>query len=487
MNLWVKRTGQLLAAVLLLMSCEDESFLLGFRNQNKKINIKYHEIKFSGDQTSVLLIDSILTDHDHNDLNATTRFLIGQYFDNSFGTVRSEVYTEFQPSFYNAIDGTGMTFDSVTLQLQLDYYDYGFEGDSEEKFTIHRITEDTLSYFKRYYYNSSFGYDPNPLGEATLNLDYTDYKVSETISDTILIKTRLDTELGDEFGAELFAYAASYDSALLHNTKFRYQFKGLVFAPAQNNYILGFDPASNLNRITLHYHNSAAEQFERSFYFSPFSPSVANSFNKISTSRSGDLASLSQPYESYAPPSGLRYVQSGSPVITKLDLSQYYNFIRGEGAYDSLEQIVINSAVLSIGIETPPTGYSPPSKLILRVLKKTSETKFEFTNSFIDSDSTQMSGFFVTADGKYYIARGDASSTSAVEMTYDSDHQRYVGHLSLFLQNLFDKKNGDVDLLYLGLFPAAPPIGKTVDRVVFKQENIKLGVYYTTPIIPNLE
>lgn len=83
MSLWVKRTGQLLVAVLFLMSCEDESFLLGFRNQNKKINIKYQEFKFSGDQTSVLLLDSIFTDHDHNDVNATNRFLIGQYINQS--------------------------------------------------------------------------------------------------------------------------------------------------------------------------------------------------------------------------------------------------------------------------------------------------------------------------------------------------------------------------------------------------------------------
>lgn len=481
MNLWVKRTGQLLAAVLFLMSCDDESFLLGFRNQNKKINIKYHEIKFSGDQTSVLLIDSIITDQFGS--NVTTRFLIGEYLDTSFGTVRSEVYSQFQPSFYNQIDATGMTFDSVTLQLHLDYYDYGFQGDSEEKFTIHRITEDTLSYFERYYYNSSFGYEASPLGEATFNLDYTDYKISEGKGDTLLINTTLDFD----FGAELFTYASSYDSALIDNVKFRNLFKGLAFVPTQSNYILGFNPASTLNRMTLHYSKSATEKFERSFYFSPFSPYGVHSFNNISTARSGDLTSLSQSYESYTPPSGLRYIQNGSPVITKLDLSQYYNFIRGEGASDSLESIVINSAVLSIGIETPPTGYTPPSKLILRVLKKTSETRFEFMNSAIASDRTDMSGFLVTADGKYYLARGDASSTSVVEMTYEKDRQRYVGYMSLFLQNLFDKKNGDFDLLYLGLFPSSPPIGKTVDRVVFKQENIKLGVYYTTPVIPNLE
>lgn len=485
MSLWVKRTGQLLAAVLFLMSCEDESFLLGFRNQNKKINIKYQEFKFSDEQTSVLLIDSIITDH--YDLNATTRFLIGQYLDNSFGIVRSEVYTQFQPSFYTQLDDTGMTYDSITLQLHLDYYAYGYEGDSEEKFTIHRITEDTLSFFERYYYNSSVGYETDPLGEAAFSLDHSDFKVGEGRGDTLLINARLDTQLGNEFGAELFAYVASYDSALLNNAEFRQRFKGLVFVPSQNNYILGFNPTSTLNKLVLHYHKSATETFERSFYFSPFPPYGVNSFNKISTVRSGDLASLSQPYESYAPPSGLRYVQNGSPVITKLDLSQYYNFIRGEGAYDSLERIVVNSAVLSIGIETPPAGHAPPSTLILRVLKKTSGTRYEFMNSYIDSDSTEMSGFYFLADGKYYLAGGDASSGSAVEMIYDASQQRYVGHLSLFLQNLFDKKNGEVDLLYLGLFPASPPIGKTVNRVVFKQENIKLGVYYTTPVIPNLE
>jgi hypothetical protein len=149
--------------------------------------------------------------------------------------------------------------------------------------------------------------------------------------------------------------------------------------------------------------------------------------------------------------------------------------------------MIINSAVLSIGIETPPTGFSPPSTLILRVLKKTSGTNYQFMNSYIDSDSTEMSGFFATPDGKYYLAGGDASSTPAVELTYDENQQRYVGHLSLFLQNLFDKKKGDIDLLYLGLFPASPAIGKSVDRVVFNQDDIKLEIYYTTPVLQNLE
>jgi hypothetical protein len=60
MNLWVKRTGQLLVAVLFLMSCEDDSFLLGFQNKNKKFNVRHQEFTLP---SSVVLIDSITTDN----------------------------------------------------------------------------------------------------------------------------------------------------------------------------------------------------------------------------------------------------------------------------------------------------------------------------------------------------------------------------------------------------------------------------------------
>lgn len=486
MNLWVKRTGQFFIAALFLMSCEDDSFLLGFKNQNKKFNVRYQEISFSGNETSVLLIDSILTDHYSLSSGSTFRFLSGQYVDPLLGTVQAKTFTQFQPSTYGMIDATGATFDSAIVQFHLDYYAYGFSGDSQEKFAIHRITEDSLSFFERYYYNSSFGYESVPLGEATFDLDYFDFQrnlnLSPSSRDTMLIRTMLDVE----FGAELFSYASSYDSALIDNEVFRERFKGLVIVPSQNNYILGINPTSNLSKLTLYYHTNASK-LERSFFFSPFPPTGVVSFNNVSTLRSGDLASMSQPYEMYAPPSNMRYIQNGSPVITKLDLTSYYNFIRGSGAMDSLQEIVINAAELIINIEAPQPGLSPPSTLALRVLKKVSETNYQFMNRNLDEDDTYTQGFYLIGDDRYYLVASDNSSGEYATLTYDKTKQRYKGNLTIFTQNLFDRKSSEEEILYLGLYPATPIIGKSVERVAFKQENIKLGIYYTKPALTNID
>jgi hypothetical protein len=75
MNLWVKRTGQLLlaAVALFFLSCKDEVTLPGFPNPNSKFKINYVEIPL---ESSVYLLDSIRTSNTPGDLQ---RVLVGQY------------------------------------------------------------------------------------------------------------------------------------------------------------------------------------------------------------------------------------------------------------------------------------------------------------------------------------------------------------------------------------------------------------------------
>jgi hypothetical protein len=478
MNLWAKRTGQLLVAVLFLMSCENDSFLLGFKNQSKQFNVRYHEFTFTDGQTSVMLLDSLITDHYSLASGSTFRLLMGQYIDPALGTVRSEVYTQFFPLSTNQMTGVTLAdYEYATVQFKLDFYYYGGNVDSQEKFTIHELTEN-LSTYKRYFYNSSLSYDPTPLGEATI--DVRNFALREVANpDTLLITAQID----DEYAFRLFQYAMENDS--LGNPAFLDEFKGFAIVPSSGNkYILGIDPRTTLSKLTLHYHKGA-QKLERSFWFSP--TPVTTSFNKISTARTGDLAAITQPYEPYSPASELCYVQSGSPVVTKLDLTQYYDFIRGDGpdGEDSLKKILINSAEISIGIEPPPVDLPPPSTLLLRVLRKVNDTEFLPMNSIHDADSTDMSGFRLAYDGPYYVATGDASAY--LELTYNKTEQRYLGRPSLFLQNLFDRKEVDVDVAQFAIFPVSQQAGKSVNRVVFKQDDIKLGIYYTKINLPNLE
>lgn len=475
MSLWVKRAGHVLIAVLFLMSCEEDTFLLGFKNQNKKFGVRYQEFTIP---STVVLVDSLITDNYDVATGSTTRLLVGQYNDPRFGTVRTESYTQLEATSTIKLAETSI-FDSATLQLQLDYYSYGSEGISNESFTVHEITEDSLSFYSRYYYNSSIGYDPTPLAQVSFEVDYDDLQKGSTSQDTILAKAKLD----DTYGLKLFSLALTDpDSSFSKNEIFRSIIKGLALIPDQSSIIIGFNPTSSFSKVTLHYHTTT-DTLERDFFLNP---SYNTSFNKISTMRTGDLADA-QPYEGIAPSSGLRYLQNGSPVITKLDISEYYDFIRGQiDGKDSLEKIVINSAELVIeSVETPPEGMPPPTTLIVRVMNSDDL----FLNSVLDADSAAMSGFYLAPNGNYYVLGSDALSNpiQAATMSYDTEKKVYKGFVTLFVQNLFDRKSEEAEILYLGIVPTSPTPGKTLNRAVFNANSIKLKIHYTAPVSSNLQ
>src|SRR5688572_22814970 len=194
MNLWVKRTGQLLVAVLFLMSCEDDTYLLGFQNKNKKFNVRAQQFSLP---SSVILTDSLITDNQ----DRSSRLLVGQYQDLRFGTVRAETFTQLFPATKARLSSSSV-FDSVTIKLRLDFYSYGLEGESEEKFTVHEITEDSISLYRRYYYNSTLGYNPTPLGEVTCLVN------TDSLSKHADLGANADTiqftgKLADNFGLKL--------------------------------------------------------------------------------------------------------------------------------------------------------------------------------------------------------------------------------------------------------------------------------------------
>ncbi len=486
MNLWVKRTGQLLVAVLFLMSCEDDSFLLGFRNQNKKFNLRHQEFLLP---STVVLIDSIPTDN--NFLGATYRLLIGEYQDVDFGTVRAEAYTQIRPTILSILEA-GSEYDSITLQLRLDFYSYGAVGKNVERFTVHEIVEDSLSNFdgKRYYYNSSLAYGPS-LGEAAYEVNYDSLQRNAALgsaADTLLFKVKIgdaDTDAPNSFGNKLLTHALNNsDTTSLKIKEFKYAFKGLAFIPSSSNRIVGITPASLVSRVTLHYHTATTDSLSRVFQITP---GGALSFNKISTTRTGDLSPITQTYEGYAPASGKRYLQNGSPVISKLDISAFNDFVLGkqlDGVNDSITSMVINSAEISMDVATPSTGSPAPATLEFRIMNMDDL----FVNSVIDDDSAAVSGFYLFQGGKYYLPGGDdigSSSTPIVQLKYNPSKKRYSGFVTLFMQSLFDRKKFDNKIKYLGLVPISPSAGKTVDRAVILQNSIKLKVNYTSPVLTN--
>lgn len=478
MNLWVKRAGQLFIAVLFLMSCEDDSFLLGFKGK-EKFQGKYQELSLG---SSVMLVDSVAT----NGVISPRRFLIGRYLDNVFGEVRSESYTEFYPTSRTQLDATSV-LDSVVIQMRFDTYVYGSDGTSNEQFHIHELTEglvDTVLY----YYNSSIGYNPTPISSAMEEVSYDSLVKNSTLSessqDTILLKFKLSNS--EDFALRLFDFAKNRvletDSALF--AQFRSEFSGLALVPdVGNTKVVGFNPSNALSRVFIYYHTDAEDSLSRILTFGNVS------FNRTVTDRSSsELTGLSSYQEFEIGNYG--YIQSGSPVITQLDLTSFYQFS------DTISNIIINSAELTVGAMGVMDGLEPPTQLSVRLQNENNQ----FFNLFVNDDREFLTGYEqLFSEGRYYTAGGDfnlspststalipASQGQSVVLSYLESENRYTGFMTLFLQNLFENKTKEDKIIYISLNAASPAIGKTVNRVVFDKSSVKLKIYYTIPVSDNL-
>jgi hypothetical protein len=461
MNLWVKRTGLLVVVTLFLMACEDEKSLLGFRNPQSKFDVNFFDVPL---ESTVLLIDSVRTDNQQT--GVTNRLLVGSYNDPLLGEVSATTYMQLRPSLLDTIPPTSV-YDSLVFEIQLDNYAFGAEGITSESFSIHEITEDSISFsipIKPYYYYNSLGYGGS-MADATYSIDYDSLRklAGQSRPDTAYtVRVRLNENT--DFNARIFDLLKNNpNNALKDLKKFRYAVKGLALVPESPSHsIIGFTGSSLAkSRLTLYYH-TATDTLTRDFFFD------SGSFININTNRIGDLAGAPL-YQSIEPSTNLRYQQNGSPVITRIDLSAFYDYI------ETVPNTIFNSAELIIETESPGV-YTPPASLLLRTMKENNL----FFNQRKTADKDFMAKHFVLTDNEYYVARSDVSSSSQtlpVSLLYASG--KYTGNMTLFIQSLFDKKEDAEKLRYLGLYNTN--IGKTVNRVAFHKDKVKLRLYYTVP------
>src|SRR5690606_36094139 len=82
-----------------------------------------------------------------------------------------------------------------------------------------------------------------------------------------------------------------------------------------------------------------------------------------------------------------------------------------------------------------------------------------------------------TAD-RYFAPMGEGQIFQ-LELTDDGD--RYNGFMTRFVHQLSIKDEQKPLLRYFALVPSNPPFGKSVERLVFPENAVKLRVYYTRP------
>jgi hypothetical protein len=278
------------------------------------------------------------------------------------------------------------------------------------------------------------------------------------------------TDNTNVFALQLFNFIRTHtfpdDSTFA--SEFREEFKGLAIIPsATNSKIVGLFQNNPLSRIILHYH-TPTDSLTSDFAFS------VSSFNKITTDRStSELSGLSsyQEFES----STFGYVQSGSPVITQFDLSNFYSFA------DTIPNLVINSAELVLTPEGVVDGLEPPNSVVVRIQHENNQ----FMNVLVQADRDRLAAYEnVVLNGKYFSAGSDANLLAT--LSYSEDDNTYSGFITLFFQDMFNNKNKDDKILYISLNSFDPTPGKSVNRLVFNKNSVKLKIHYTKPISSNL-
>jgi Domain of unknown function (DUF4270) len=490
MNLWAKHVRQLslMAVALFFFSCQEETSVLGYKNPNSKFKVSYVEIPIA---SSVILRDSLRTSNFQYS-GEINRLLVGQYSDDVFGNISATAFTQFFTTSQTKVGATAV-FDSISVQLKFDLYNYGSQSATPQTISIHEMSKELKTDSLRYLFNKTNTPYAGLLGTKTFSINPTDFNkfaASSEDQDTV-ITIRLPLDFS--FGQRLFNSALKYrdattaaDSTFVRFSEFVKEFKGIVVKSEAADKIVGFAPGSTLSRITLHYHEAEVDSLSINLAFNP-----AVGYNQITSDRSAtELSALTQYYQEALNSSDKRYIQSGIGILTKLDLSKFYEFA------DTVPYVLINSAELSIE-SVEPSLYAPPASLSLRMLEPNNRMKkFSLTRPQDQTDLLAYKGFIrydvpiqntapVVENDSVFYASGDRSDY----LDYSSTNLSYSGVMTLFIQQLTlddeTKTKFKTFILYPGSQPSSTPAGqngsKSLNRVVFPKDKIKLKIFYTKP------
>lgn len=509
MNLWVNRLKQLplLAVALFFFACEDENSLIGFKNPNSKFKGKYVEIPL---ETSNLLLGNIRTS---NNYFATeyNRFLVGQYVDPRFDTVKAHAITQFITTSYTKMPAD-YTVDSMTVVLEFDMTTYGAQGITDnQKISVYEIQNPMQSSWKRTAYsNTVIAWNQNAqIGEKVFSVNPQLLREYDSINRTnaagaadkvvsLRFKVNQDNSFFTRLKETFEGYSFGSDSTFVKYDDFTVDFPGLAFvsSSSENKVVSGFK-IGGTSGVKIYYSKKTTADTTYAVLNLPFSTLGLFSYNRIDAIRVGELAGQ-VPFQEQPRTDGLRYIQSGTGQVVKLHLDRFFEF-----AQEMKERkILINSAQLVIeDVEQPSnSALLPPRNLGLRVLQDDNHfPKYQMEDLAQDRDSILFLGLITTdyeftqrngqprlaafANDSTFYAVNDERSPAA--LTYFSSDKKYSGFLTLLMQRLYKQIDDAERWKTYALYPTDASVrdagAKTVNRLVFPNTGVKLKIYYTEP------
>lgn len=447
-----------MALALFFFSCEDESSFLGFRKQPSKTNVTFVELPVT---SSVVLLDSFRTANYSGEFN---RWLVGNYTDDLIGTVSTSAYTTYFTTTADTLRPTA-TYDSVSIELRYDLYTYGSQSATPQTISIHELTDVMDS--TRIYNKSVTAYNPTPIGSKDVTIDPVAFKkyIDDEKDTTITLRMTLSWEFGKRIFDEAITYRNSkkQDTTFIHYPTFIEEFKGIAIVASNSDKVIGFRPSGS--RMTIHYHTTTDT-------LGLVMGLIGRNYSRVELNTGGALAGLTAYHEDFFPADETRYVQGGTGIVTKIDLSEFYNFVDA----DSNAQIMINEAELRLGEIQPPSGYTPINTMYLYAMNENS--RFKRVKTRADTVLVNSYNQFLVVDAGSALIT-PAGEGSQFQFSRASDEDVYRGFMTRFAQQMTYKDNPESRVRYFALFSANPQGNKSVNRIVFPADALKLRVYYT--------
>lgn len=474
-------------SLIFVASCKDDATYIGFA-KDPRLNTRYVDIPLN---PSVIRFDGLLTNNLADD--QVTRILIGTYNDPNLGLMKATGYSNFVPPDPTKLPVPNIYahLDSLQLTLEFDLYYYGTSTETNQHLKVYEV-RDTLLTSRGYYTNSVIRTTQDlglpPLGETDFTISPTQFDeglilnadADTTNNYTFSITLPLDTAtLGHNLLDDLINNQPIFADAASLSAKY----KGFSFVVTQGDKIIGIKPTYTVpvrarhTKLSLYYTELGAQTKVDFMLYSAGN----TSFSTLTTDYS--LTSLNgiQPFKEFVPANNRFYVQSGTSLVTKLDLTNFYKYV------DTLDNVVFNSAEVVV---TNNSTQKPPAIVLLRVLDSTNH----FRSALVDS---LVSGAIKGVAEPYFsrmpsaVQLSQLASSTTVNIRADQGAQiavdpgtRVIGKIFVteFIQQIYKYKRDKKRIKALGLMTDQSEFAKSVNALDLNS-SISLRLYYSEPVI----
>jgi len=422
--------------------------------------------------------------------------MTGNTNDPIFGQINTELYTQFMPPLIKArLVRQNVTLDKVTLTLMHDYYFYGDTTvESSHTFQVKKIFRQGLDRDRNFYTKSEVSVFENPLGEATwiFNPD-TIRKHVKLNNDNNTNNNVLDSlyfELDRAFGQELLDSLKTIKDTLdiIAVNKFQQVFRGLGVVPTNSNLVMGFNGGNVRSRVTVYYFYLENGQQKRGKYVLLLGNPYVGSYTKISYSRTGtNLNGVTTKYTDYDVADGYSYIQSGTGLFAKLDMSEFYSY------FDTIKSPLLNSVELVVPLpnESDRKHFNKPANLYYQFLTNNNrfyrpvylETREDGLNIEKIDPIFQQTYHSELGDNFVAHARGDDNSGLKIPFTITTEGTFYRAFLTEYFQYQLNLPIIYPPIKFAALYPSDAPFGKSLNGVSFPSNQVKLRVYYSKPLL----